>query len=123
MASEAKLTNIARGGALALFDRALQKVTENIKDVNTDALKKRRITMVFECVPYKDRSGFDINVAVETKMPGPDGVRGTVYIGKEGQCFRAFTQDIRQNELFPGNSPAEEEEEEEQSQAPASPVQ
>jgi hypothetical protein len=108
-AIEANLLTIAGGGTKVLFDRAIQMVIENIKDPNTDAKKKRKIVLTFDCEPYADRSGFHVEAAVETKLQAPQGVSGTVYIGRDGQRLRGYTQDIKQGDLFAADKTEDED--------------
>lgn len=114
---EANLHTIGRGGAAELFERELQRVLENIKDANTDPKKKRKIKLTFELEPYADRSGANCNIRVETTLQTPNGVSGTVYIGRLGNAYRGFTQDIRQGDLF--NSGERGDDPEESASAPA----
>ena len=118
MPNPAKLTTIARGGIEPLFDRALQQVVDNVKDVNTDPKKSRRIVITLKCTPYPDRSGVQISASIETKLQSPDGVEGTIFIGKEGGRNRAYTQDIKQGDLFPADKTDDDEDED----APAQPI-
>lgn len=106
--AEATLRSIARGGAQELFGRELDKVLENVRDINTDVKKKRKVTMTFEFVPYEDRSGVQCNIKTKTELAGANGVTGTIFIVKQGQKYRGFTQDIRQGDLFEsGDGPDE----------------
>jgi hypothetical protein len=121
-AIEANLLTIAGGGTKVLFDRAIQLVIENIKDPNTDAKKKRKVVLTFECEPYADRSGFHVEAAVETKLQAPQGVSGTVYIGREGQRFRGYTQDIKQGDLFASDKDEGDDDPEADTRSPAPPT-
>lgn len=102
---EANLYSIGRGGAEALFERELQRVITNIKDINTDPKKKRKLELSFVFEPYADRSGANCNISVKTSLQTPNGVAGTIYIGNLGNSFKAFTQDIRQGDLFEAEEP------------------
>lgn len=108
---EASIMTIGNGGALELFDRELARVLANIKDVNTDPKKRRKISLNFQFDPHPDRSGAQCIITVETKMPSVNGVAGSIYIGRQGNNFRAFTQDIRQGGLFDEDQSGDEAEE------------
>ncbi len=97
---KADLVTICRGAALELFQAALNQVNANIKDPNTSATKKRSILLKFELSPYKDRSGAQVAVTVESKLSSHQGVEGTVYLRRVGPGFEAFTQDARQLGMF-----------------------
>lgn len=101
-APRAELLSICRGAALELFDSALKQVNENIKNPNTSASKKRTISLKFEFSPYKDRSGAEVLIGVETKLSSHQGVNGTIYLRKTSSGFEAFTQDTSQLDMFGG---------------------
>ena len=97
---KADLITLCNGAALELFQSALAQVNQNIKDPNTSATKKRKITISFEMTPYVDRSGANIVVNVESKLSSHNGVNGSMFIHKQGSIFEAFTQDTRQISMF-----------------------
>ena len=97
---KADLVTLCNGAALELFESALAQVNANIKDPNTSATKKRKITISFEMTPYVDRSGANIVVNVESKLSSHNGVNGSMFIHKTGQQFEAYTQDTRQMAMF-----------------------
>ena len=97
---ELNLGSIANGAAFELFERELNRVLGNIKDPNTSAQKKRKISLIFEFTPYNDRSGAAMEVKVKSELIATTGVNASIYIGRVGQgLFRAFSNDTRQNAL------------------------
>lgn len=103
----AELLTICRGAALELFQSALAQINQNIKDPNTSPSKKRSINIKFEFSPYKDRSGAEVLIGVETKLSSHQGVNGTIFLCKTQTGFEAFTQDISQLEMFDPEAEAE----------------
>lgn len=97
---EVDLTTLGRGAALELFNRELQRVLANIKDVNTNPNKNRKITLEFDFKPYMDRSGAACDIKVSSKICATNGVNATIYISRvAGGGFQAFTQDTQQAQL------------------------
>ena len=106
---EADLLTICRGAPMELFQKALALVNANIKDPNTNPTQKRKITLKFDIAPYRDRSGAEVVIGVETKTSSHQGVNGTIYLRKSATGYEAFTQDVTQMEIFGSEeTPAEE---------------
>lgn len=93
------LSNLAKGAAYEMFNKAVSAIATNIADPNTEPTQKRRITLTVDISPYKDRSGADVSVKVEKKMAGIRPAETSLYIGKIGNQFHAFTHDARQEAI------------------------
>lgn len=93
------LSNLAQGAAVEVFDHELTKVLANIKDPNSDPKTKRKITLVVEFAPFADRSGSEISVSVASKLTPVKAVRSNLFVGVSEGEFKAYSQDIRQQEL------------------------
>jgi hypothetical protein len=100
------LSNLAKGAAHEVFNEAVQAVAANISDPNTEPTQKRRITLTVEIAPYKDRGGASVSVKVEKKLAGIRPAETSMYIGKIGNQFHAFTHDARQEEMKFDQAPA-----------------
>jgi hypothetical protein len=68
------LSTMNRGAAEELFQAELQKVMENIQDINTEAKAKRTITISLVFVPNETREEIGLEIAVGHK---PAQMRGT----------------------------------------------
>lgn len=68
------LVNILDGGAVEMFDRALQQVLENVNDINT-TLKAREIHLKCTIQPTDDRTLIGVNVFCTTKLSGQEGIK------------------------------------------------
>lgn len=99
--------NICNGALPELFNRELDKVLENINDPDTDADKKRSITIELVFVPFSDRSGAAVELKAKTKLVGVPSVGSTVFIGKHEGRLVAVPKDERQKQLF-GEEPEPE---------------
>jgi len=111
-APKVDLFTICRGAAHPLFQNALGSVNANIKDPNTLRYKHRKISLTFEFVPYKDRSGAAVVCSVDTKLSPVNGVDSTIYLKKIDGVIEAFTQDTSQLDLFEGETEAEQQQKE-----------
>ena len=99
-ASVVTLSNIANGAAVELFDHELKRVMANIKDPNADAKKKREVTLKVTLSPYADRSGAEMALSVVSKTVPVNGVRGTLFVGRDAGEYKAYSHDTRQEEMF-----------------------
>lgn len=93
------LSNLAKGAAYEMFAEAVQQIAANIADPNTEPTQKRKITLTVDIAPYKDRGGASVQVKVDKKMAGIRPAETSIYIGKIGNQFHAFTHDARQEEM------------------------
>lgn len=106
-AESVSLVNLSRGAAVELFDHELKKVLGNVKDVNTDAKAKRKITLEVIFSPYPDRVGIDVAIACTSKLSGVNQVTGgSMFIAVQEGEYRAFSHDLRQEPLFKEEAPA-----------------
>lgn len=100
---ELDLNTVAGGAGKELFQHALAQVLDNIRDVNT-GLEKRAITLKFEFAP-KERSGDKVRSEMEVtcrssvKLAGVLPHSSHAFIERDGQGFRALTNDVRQEEI------------------------
>lgn len=77
------LSSIARGGLQEKVDRALAKVTKNIMDLNTDAKKKRKVTINITLAPNDNRDTVDVITDVKTTLAPEVGVSTTLLVGED----------------------------------------
>jgi hypothetical protein len=104
MDTQLSIVNICQGAVPEVFARELAEVFENITDVNTVAEKKRRIVLTFEFSPYKDRSGASVSLQCKSALSSVEAIEGTIYLARQGGKLTAFTRDVRQELLFPGEN-------------------
>lgn len=78
------LTELAEGTLQEQFEQAMEEVTKNILDVNTDPTKKRQITIVLDILSDEFREEQRIAVTVKPpKLVGRDSSMARVLIGRE----------------------------------------
>lgn len=91
------LSKIADGGLQEKFIQELEKVTENILDINTEAKKKRTVTITLTYLPNENRDAVSVYSEVKSKLVPQDGVATTLLVGRNSD-----TGLIEANELKSG---------------------
>ncbi|MFT8558113.1 replication terminator protein [Liquorilactobacillus hordei] len=79
------LSAVAEGGLQEKLDRALDQVTENIMDPNTDQTKKRKITINLVFEPSKSGDAVDVDIQIKISLVPETGVGTTMLIGRDGK--------------------------------------
>ncbi|WP_432616865.1 hypothetical protein [Butyricicoccus sp.] len=62
------LLDLMEGGIKELADRDLQRVLDNLKDVNTDPKKARSISVKFTLTSDDNRDAVNVRVQVDSKL-------------------------------------------------------
>lgn len=78
------LLDLMDGGVKELADLNLQRVLENMRDVNTDPKKARSITVKFTFAGNEERDSVALRVQVESKLAPIKPAETTLDIGNEG---------------------------------------
>lgn len=102
------LVTICGGAAFEVFQRELEEVLTNIADVNTEIKKVRKIELIFEIKPDRNRRSGDVTFHCRSKLAPVDPVESTIYFGTEAGKVVGFVNDVRQEQLF--DSPTLKEE-------------
>lgn len=63
--SNLNISNIGNGALIEKANADIEKILQNILDLNTSPIQKRKLTLTITFVPYEDRSG--ANIVYETK--------------------------------------------------------
>jgi hypothetical protein len=79
-----QLSLMANGAIQEKLDGELQKVFENIHDLNTEAKKKRTLTIKLDFVPDDNRQVISLTSDFAVKLAPVEGVVTTVLTGKNG---------------------------------------
>lgn len=93
------LSTVADGALPELFERELYAVLSNIDDINTNPTKVRRINIVIDFAPTKDRSQAAVSCGVTSKLAAPDKAAGHVHLVRRAGVLQAFAQDPNQLDL------------------------
>lgn len=70
------------GGIIEKVDEAILKVLDNIDDVNTEATKKRRVTLEIEFSATKKRTEVKATSKVKVKLEPDEALETTLYYKK-----------------------------------------
>ena len=77
------LTHIADGGLQEKLDKELEKVFNNILDLNTEAKAKRQVTITLTMSANEDRTVVDTILGVKTKLAPQNAVATTILVGRD----------------------------------------
>jgi hypothetical protein len=97
---EVTLDTIGGGALSELFTAELARILSNITDPNTDATKKRTMTITVTFKPNKNRDVADVDLTCGTKLAGIMTVSTQLFMGKHHGKLIAVESDPRQSELF-----------------------
>lgn len=77
------LQNLAGGAAVERFDYELDKVLENILDVNMDAKKKRTVVLKVHFTPDSERNAAGIEIECSSSLAPVASHESHIYVGKD----------------------------------------
>ena len=77
------LIDMANGGFKEVIDYEVNKVMDNIWDVNTKATAKRKVTVTMEFIPDDSRANIRVATTVKTALATVNPVTTTLYIAGE----------------------------------------
>ena len=77
---KASILQMARGAFLERVDYEMDRVIDNILDVNTKANAKRKITMTIEFTPDDDREMIGVNVSAKSTLAPANPVGTSLFI-------------------------------------------
>jgi hypothetical protein len=99
------LSNLGRGAAGELFEQAMARALENIRDPNTDHKTAREITLRVKIKPDEGRATGQVELSVSTKLAGVKPFKTNMFIGEERGVVVAYESDPKQFGLFPKTEP------------------
>lgn len=95
------LSTIANGAVVELFDAEMNRVLENIADINTDPEAKRTINIQIEFKPEGvKRDNADVKVKCTSKLAGILTVNTQLFFGLKDKKLVAVENDPRQPGFF-----------------------
>jgi len=103
------LANLAKGAAMELFDIELEKVLENIADINRDPKKARELNIVLKFVPTVTPGIVLVKVGTKSKLSSFNEIKTHISYGRNEhtdqmeayelvQTQREFWQDEKETE-------------------------
>lgn len=79
------LNNFAEGALLERVNMEIEKVLENIQDLNTDATKKRKVTITLDIEPNDRRELANVVSFVKSTLVPTTAVSASLMIGHDGR--------------------------------------
>ncbi|MGM0237467.1 hypothetical protein [Enterococcus sp. AZ103] len=76
------LSEINECAAQEKFEYEMEKVFENILDKNTEATKKRTVTLTVDVIPDKDRELVVLNISSKSKLVPRDETSTKILFGR-----------------------------------------
>jgi len=83
------LNNLGFGAAEEMFSGALEKVLENIHDVNTDHKATRKITFEVSIFPNEDRNKGKVQIKCTSKIAPQKSFETDIFMGFHQGAFVA----------------------------------
>ncbi len=93
------LSNLCNGAIAEVFQAELDKVLDNIADVNTEAEKTRKIVLTLEFKPGANRQGMSVGFGCRSMIQPIRKVTGEAFLVKEGTAIVAYPQNPLQMTL------------------------
>lgn len=95
------LSNLCNGAVLEVFEHDLQKVLENIQDINCDWKKARSITLQIIFKPYdENRAATQITFNSKPSLAPVNSVKGTMFLARQDGQLIGIAHDPKQGRLF-----------------------
>ncbi|MFC5630108.1 MULTISPECIES: hypothetical protein [Streptococcus] len=89
------LSHIAEGGLQEKLDNELEKVFDNILDLNTEAKAKRKITITLTMSSNEERTVVDTIMEVKSKLAPQNGVATTILIGRDFDTGQVHANELK----------------------------
>jgi hypothetical protein len=90
------LSNLGGGAAAERFNDELEKVVENILDLNAEAKAKREVILRVVIKPDAERRMGSVDVYAMSKLAPPRVFATRAFFGKDGQRLLAFEDNPNQ---------------------------
>lgn len=103
------LETLNGGQIVALFDRELEKILENIADENTPPKKARSIKIEIKITPEEDRGSAVISISAQSSLAAVKPSKSYAVFAYDGGKVTAYQSDPKQFELGKGGAPAVDE--------------
>ena len=89
---KATLLNLAEGAAKEKFDFELQRVIENIQDLNTDPSQKREVILKVVFVADKERKKVSVEVSAKSKLAADVPATDMIHLTRDGAVVPPMRQ-------------------------------
>lgn len=89
------LSHIAEGGLQEKLDNELEKVFDNILDLNTEAKAKRKITITLTMSSNEERTVVDTIMEVKSKLAPQNGAATTILVGRDFDTGQVHANELK----------------------------
>lgn len=89
------LSHIAEGGLQEKLDNELEKVFDNILDLNTEPKAKRKITITLTMSSNEERTVVDTVMDVKSKLAPQSGVATTILVGRDYDTGQLHANELK----------------------------
>jgi len=97
---EVSLVTLGGGAAVEKFDFELERVLENIQDINCDATAVREVTVKVKIKPDRNREVGSVSVQATAKLAPELPHETPVYFSNKKGVHVAYQNDPKQTEMF-----------------------
>lgn len=91
--NKVELKDLVGGALQEKFNKAFEKVIENLQDLNTSFKVKRKITITFNFDQNEARDDVSVSVDVAEKLAPQQGMNTKFYIGKDLKTGELFAEE------------------------------
>lgn len=78
-----QILEMARGALMERADYELEKIIENILDLNTPAAKKRKLTVTIDLTPDENRQMVVISATAKSTLVATTPIQSTFWMGSD----------------------------------------
>lgn len=96
------LSDLANGAIQEKLDYELNKIFDNIHDLNTKATDKRTVTIKLDFTPDDNRQTINVDSGFTTKLANVTGVTTTVLTGRNTNTGNVEARELKSN--MPGQT-------------------
>lgn len=89
------MSHIAEGGLQEKLDNELEKVFDNILDLNTEPKAKRKITITLTMSSNEERTVVDTVMDVKSKLAPQSGVATTILVGRDYDTGQLHANELK----------------------------
>lgn len=92
------LANLAKGAAMELFEIELEKVLENIADVNRDPKKPRELNILIKFTPTESPNIILVDVGIKPKLSAFNSIKTHISFGRNENTRRMEAHEIQRSQ-------------------------
>ena len=93
MMNKVELQGLVGGALQEKFNKAFERVIENLQDVNTSFKNKRKITITLDFTQNETRDDVSVTVDVVEKLAPQAGLKTSFYIGKDLKTGEMYAEE------------------------------